>query len=70
MGYLLKVLDLLGRDFLVQNMLLLLVPDLILKVSVASTMRVLIEERCHVAVLTHAIRWDAWAAESDTSAEA
>ena len=51
-------------------MLLLLVPDLILKVSVASTMRVLIEERCHVAVLTHAIRWDAWAAESDTSAEA
>ena len=51
-------------------MLLLLVPDLILKVSVASTMRVLIEERCHVAVLTHAICWDAWAAESDTSAEA
>ena len=56
-GYLLEILDLLGGDFLVEDMLLLLVSDLVLKVGAPDAVLVraelvLVEEGGHVGILS------------------
>ena len=56
-GYLLEILDLLGGDFLVEDVLLLLVSDLVLKVGAPDAVLVraelvLVEEGGHVGILS------------------